>query len=433
MMFVFVLNGNREPLNPVHPAVARMLLRNKQAAVFKRFPFTLILKEVVVEQETEAEPLRLKLDPGSKTTGIAIVNDATGQVVFAAELTHRGQQVRDALLTRCQMRRNRRSRKTRYRPARFLNRTRPKGWLPPSLESRLANVLTWVYRFKRLCPIGAISQELVKFDMQLMENASAGREISGIEYQQGTLAGYEVRQYLLEKWGRKCAYCGNSVVQLQIEHISPRARGGSNRVTNLTLACEPCNTRKGTKTALEFGFPLIQAQARKPLKDAAAVNATRKELLRRLEATGLPVETGTGGMTKYNRTRRGLAKTHWLDAACVGASTPENLQVLVTSVLEIKAKGQGQHCRTLLDKYGFPRLRLTQQKKHFGFQTGDIARAVVTTGKKRGVYNGRVAVNTVGRFNISTLSGVVSGLSHRFFKLIQHSDGYGYQLSKECK
>jgi 5-methylcytosine-specific restriction endonuclease McrA len=420
-MLVFVLNGNREPLNPVHPAVARMLLRNGQAAVFKRFPFTLILKEVV-EQATK--PLRLKLDPGSKTTGIALVNDNTGEVVFAAELTHRGQQIRDALLSRRAMRHNRRARKMRYRPARFLNLRRPKGWLPPSLESRIANILTWVRRLMRLCPVGAISQELVRFDTQLMQDA----EISCVEYQQGTLAGYETRQYLLEKWGRKCAYCGKENVPLQVEHIVPKARGGSNRVSNLTLACEPCNQKKGTKTAAEFGHPKVEKQAKQPLKDAATVNSTRWALYHRLSALGLPVEVGSGGLTKFNRTARGLSKTHWLDATCVGKSTPLDLFIRVTKVLEIKANGRGSHCRTRTDKYGFPRLAMTRVKKHFGFQTGDLAKAVVTSGKKVGVYTGRVAVNKAGRFNITTLTGTINGLGHRFFTLLQHSDGYGYQL-----
>jgi 5-methylcytosine-specific restriction endonuclease McrA len=62
------------------------------------------------------------------------------------------------------------------------------------------------------------------------------------EYQQGTLAGYETREYLLEKWGRQCAYCGAKDVPLQVEHIHPRAKGGSNSITNLTVSCEKCNT-----------------------------------------------------------------------------------------------------------------------------------------------------------------------------------------------
>ena len=111
------------------------------------------------------------------------------------------------------------------------------------MRSRIGNTLTWVARLRRACPVSAFSQELVKFDLQKIENP----EISGVEYQQGTLAGYELREYLLEKWGRKCAYCGKEDAPLQIEHIHPKARGGSDRVSNLTLACEPCNRRKGTR------------------------------------------------------------------------------------------------------------------------------------------------------------------------------------------
>lgn len=104
-----------------------------------------------------------------------------------------------------------------------------------------ACVTTWVARLRRLCPITALSQELVKFDTQAMQHP----EIAGMEYQQGELAGYEIREYLLEKWQRRCAYCQASKVPLQVEHILPKARGGSNRVSNLTLACEPCNQAKG--------------------------------------------------------------------------------------------------------------------------------------------------------------------------------------------
>jgi hypothetical protein len=194
---VFLLDANKQPRDPIHPGYARKLLAWGKAAVFRRFPFTLILKEVRAEavvvaepkpKDREVQPLRVKIDPGSRTTGIVLVNDATGEVVFAAELIHRGQQIRDALLSRRQIRRSRRSRKTRYRPARFLNRKRGADWLPPSLESRVANTVTWVKRLMRLAPIGAISQELVRFDTQLLQNS----EISGVQYQQGELAGYEV-------------------------------------------------------------------------------------------------------------------------------------------------------------------------------------------------------------------------------------------------
>jgi hypothetical protein len=166
-----------------------MLLTQGKAAVFKRYPFTIILMGVI--EQPGVHPLRMKIDPGSKTTGLALVNDTTGEVVFAAELVHRGDAIQKALIQRRAVRRGRRQRNTRYRQPRFANRKRRVGWMAPSLESRVGNVLTWVRRLSGLCPIGAISLELVKFDLQQMEHP----EISGAEYQQGTLTGYEIRQY----------------------------------------------------------------------------------------------------------------------------------------------------------------------------------------------------------------------------------------------
>ncbi|MHC5731855.1 MAG: RRXRR domain-containing protein, partial [Nostoc sp.] len=109
----------------MHPAQARQLLRNAVAAIYRQFPFTLILKES--RSKSPVLHLRLKIDPGAKFTGLALVNDASGEVVFAAELKHRGFAIRDALTSRRQLRRGRRARKTRYRKPRFLNRTRPQG------------------------------------------------------------------------------------------------------------------------------------------------------------------------------------------------------------------------------------------------------------------------------------------------------------------
>lgn len=420
MSNVFVLDSEQRPLAPIHPGYARWLLTHQKAAVFQWYPFTIILKQTI--PAVQPMPLRLKIDPGSKTTGLALVHDASGEVVWGAELTHRGEIVRKRLADRASARRNRRQRKTRYRAPRFANRRRKGGRLPPSLESRIANVLTWVNRLRRLCPIEALSQELVRFDTQVMQQP----EISGVEYQQGTLAGYELREYLLEKWGRACAYCGKSGVPLQIEHITPKARGGSDRASNLTLACEPCNSAKGSKTAAEFGHSEVQAQARLPLKDAAAVNVTRWALYERLQATGLPVEVGTGGRTKWNRTERGLPKTHWLDATCVGASTPVVLQIGRVHPLSITAMGRQRRQMCLMDAFGFPRTRAKGSRVVRGFQTGDLVRAVVRTGKRTGTHMGRVAVKANGAFTIMTRAGRVPDVPARYCVKLQGNDGYAY-------
>jgi 5-methylcytosine-specific restriction endonuclease McrA len=423
---VFVLATNKQPLNPVQPGWARKLLSSGQAAVWRRYPFTIILKTAIADPQVQ--PLRLKLDPGSKTTGIALINDASGEVVAAIALTHRGQAIKVALDKRRAVRRSRRQRKTRYRAPRFDNRKKSQGWLPPSLESRLANTLTWVKRLMRLCPLAALSQELVKFDVAAMENP----EISGLDYQQGALQGYEVREYLLEKWGRQCAYCDAKEVPLEIEHICSRAKGGSSRLGNLTLACRPCNINKGTRDIREFlknqpeRLARILAQAKAPLKDAAAVNATRWALYERLVELDLPVECGSGGRTKYNRTRQGLPKSHWLDAACVGASTPEHLTIKAIVPLLIMATGHGCRQMCSMDEGGFPRTGPKQAKFVKGFQTGDMVRAVVPTGKKAGVHEGRVLVRQSGSFDIRTKQGRITGINARYCRAVHRCDGYSY-------
>jgi 5-methylcytosine-specific restriction endonuclease McrA len=424
---VFVLSSDGQPLDPCHEARARKLLAAGEAVEYRRYPYTIRLLHRRAAEST-THPHRLKLDPGSKTTGLAIVQEDQPRVVWAAELAHRGQQIRDALLARRALRRSRRQRKTRYRPARFLNRRRKDGWLPPSLLHRVLTTLTWARRLRRLCPIGAISMELVRFDTQALQNP----EIAGVAYQRGTLFGWEVWNYLLMKWGHRCAYCGATNMRLEQEHLIPRSRGGSDRITNLTIACRPCNERKGNLTAIEFGFPQLMAQAKRPLKDVAAVNSARWALYQRLLATGLPVEVGTGGRTKWNRARLGWDKSHWRDAAVVGASTPDTLHVAVGSVLLIAATGHGrrQMCRT--NKYGFPTRHVPRRKRHLGFKTGDLVRAVLPSGKHVGTHVGRVAIRSTGKFNIATPAGLVQGIHHRHCQIIQRADGYAYVIRKEA-
>jgi len=283
--------------------------------------------------------------------------------------------------------------------------------------------MTWVERLARYAHITALSQELVRFDTQLVQYP----EIAGVAYQQGELAGYEVRGYLLEKWHRTCAYCQATGVPLQVEHIVPKVRGGTNRVSNLTLACAPCNEKKGSQTAAEFGHPEVQSQAKQPLKDTAAVNSTRWALYQALQSTGLPVETGTGGRTKYNRIRLGLAKSHWADAACVGVSTPEALDIVGTQPLEIRAMGHGtrQMCRS--DRHGFPVQHRARQKHYFGMQTGDLVKAVVPRGKYAGTWISRVVVKASSWFDL-VIRGKKASVHHKHCTRLWAADGYTYSL-----
>src|SRR5215470_7918551 len=142
---VFVLDKQKKPLMPCTPKRARLLLARGRAVVHRVKPFVIRLRDRRAEDSVGQEG-KLKLDPGSKTTGLALVRvEQTSQgeihhAVFLAELHHRGEQVHQHKVTQSQARRRRRSAKLRHRAPRFANRGRRSGWLAPSLLSRVGNL-----------------------------------------------------------------------------------------------------------------------------------------------------------------------------------------------------------------------------------------------------------------------------------------------------
>ena len=291
---------------------------------------------------------------------------------------------------------------------------------------RVLTVETWVNRLRKVALINSIAMELVRFDTHKMVNP----EVSGVEYQQGELAGYEVREYLLEKFNRSCVYCDAENVPLEVEHIQPKSKGGSNRISNLTLACRPCNEAKGNQDIKDFlsGNPnlvkRILSVAKAPLKDAAAVNATRWKLFETLKATGVPVTTGSGAQTKYNRRRFFLPKEHWIDAACVGEV--DKLTILTTQPLFIQAMGHGCRQMVQMDKYGFPRKGYKAKKPVPGWKTGDIINVI--NGKNAGLKGVRIkTVRSKGNFDIRHEDKILS-VSRNHIQAIHRRDGYNYSF-----
>ena len=425
MNHVFVIDAARRPLSMCPPARARAMRREGKAAVLRRYPFTIIRSEA--SPEAVVKPLTVKIDPGAKDTGLSLV-DEQNRLLGAAVLTHRGNAIQEALTERRQYRRNRRARHTRYRQPRFDHHTRPDGWLPPARQHRVDTPLTWVNRFRRFALMDGLAVERVTFDMPRMQNAA----ISGVEYPQGELQGYEVREYLWEQFNRTCCYGAETNVPLEIEHVMAKANGGSNRVSNWCLACRPCTQKKGAQRIEVFLakkpalLAKLKAQLKKPLASAAAVNATRNAILAALCATALPVETGRGAQTKFNRTRLGYPKAHWIDAACVGDSGATVTLDPNTRPLLMKATGHGVRQRGRPDRYGFPRNPAPRVKKFAGDQTGDIVTANIPHGKFAGRDVGRIAIRHRPSFRIST-GGAVFDVHPKNLIKIHSADGYVYR------
>ena len=445
-MVVFVLDQHKRPIMPCSERQARKLLKEGRAVVHRLVPFVIRLKDRIVEQSV-LQPLKLKIDPGYEATGISVVRVAEGKeaAVFFAEVHHRTD-IPEKLLSRRQARWSRRSRRTRYRKPRFDNRRRPEGWLPPSAEARINWALSTVKKLLRWLPIREIIVESAKFDTQKLQNP----EIFGVEYQRDELTGCEVREYLLEKWGRKCAYCGKENVPLEVDHVVPKSRGGTDRVSNLTFTCREGNQTKGNKLLQEWleelkrseravdrkradNVPKVLSQLGEPLKGAAFMNAARHALVERLGSLGLPVFTATTARTKYDRTRLSLPKTHYFDARCVG-EVPDKLEVAAEYVQVFRAVGRGRRQMANFDRHGFPRAHRLRKNVHFGFATGDLVVAEVPAGKYAGRHVGFVAVRASGYFDLKNFLGdrVCQGVSWKRFRLLQRFDGWRYEKFKSA-
>ena len=428
--YVFILNSKQQPLKPCRPKRARLLQKKGKAKAFRRYPFTLILQD----ETPPSEPyLELRIDPGSKYTGFALVNPKN-EVIWAMELQHRGQQISESLTKRAGFRRSRRNRQTRYRKCRF-NRTKPLGWLAPSLMHRVLTVQTWIKRICSYCPVATITIEKVKFDTQKLENP----DIQGVEYQQGTLAGYT----LIEHWGRKCAYCGVQNVPLQIEHIKPKSKGGSNKFSNLTLACDCCNKAKGNKPIEQFLsnqpeiLKKIKNHCQQSLSDAAAVNSTRNKIFEIAKSTGLTVDQGSGALAKLVRSKSKLPKTHWIDAAanCV---YQQAIKLRTHQPLLVTCFGHGNRQAVRCNKSGFPAItvkrneignkvvtRVTPKQIYTHAVAGDIVKIILEKDRKhikKGTYTARVKTPTAVGVEVK-----INGhrITSKLFKSIHRNDGYG--------
>ncbi len=371
---VHVLNIRGKSLMPTSPGKARMLLKKGKAKVVQRCPFTIQLKYPTGEAK---QPITFALDPGYKFVGFSAMTDK--RELISGEVTLRTD-VSEKITEKRMYRRGRRSRNTRYREARFDNRGNKKGkkegWLAPSIQHKLDTYVRLVDKFDKILPITCVTIEISPFDTQKMQNP----EISGVEHQQGTLQGYEVKEYLLEKWGRKCAYCGIESVPFETEHIIPPSRGigGTNRVSNLTIACHDCNQKKDNMTAAEFGHPEVQIMAKKPLKAAAFMNIVRSRLvdLIKKEFPQYQCNETYGYITKYTRIKLELEKTHANDAFVIAnGQNPVQTAKAVIRSKPYQVKQIRRNDRSLqLNRKGFePSIRT----KRYKFKPGDLVKKTI--------------------------------------------------------
>jgi 5-methylcytosine-specific restriction endonuclease McrA len=384
---------------PTTPHKARKLLKTGKVKVVQRTPFMFRLLNATGENKQDIE---LGIDPGYSQSGFSVIT--AKKELLAGEVQFR-MDVSKKLTKRRMYRRTRRSNKTRYRPPRFDNRRREKGWLAPSIQHKLDSHLRLIRKIQKMLPITKIIVEVATFDPQKLQNP----EIRGVEYQQGELQGYEVREYILHKWGRTCAYCGKTNIPLEMEHIIPKSRGGSNRVTNLTLSCRQCNLKKGNMTAKEFGSPQIQAKAKTSLKATPFMNLVRTRLAETLGCTQT-----FGYITKFHRSPMGLPKSHVNDAFVIAGGTTQE-RSSPYQVHQVRRNNRSLQ----KDRKGFKR---AIRKQCYPYQPYDVVNYNNTTYRVKGTHNKgkRVIIVTPPKhksLNVAQIELVTYGKGFQFFSL----------------
>ena len=437
---VFVLDSNNNSLSPTTNAKARRLLSSHKAFVFRLFPFVIKLKQSF----NSTKSFSIKIDPGSSISGISIVDQ--DKALFFFELIHRGKEIKKALFQRRNIRRSRRNRKTRYRKCRFLNRKRKTNWLAPSVKSRADNILNFVKKYSKYIKIDLLSEcnkqsiackkiiiERVSFNTSQL---SSDDKLFGLDYQSGNLKDIKLRKFIFQKYNNCCVYCNGESKdsKLEVEHLVSKANGGTNSTHNLVLSCRTCNELKSTLSLKDFGKLMkkdfTKLEPKKLPKEAAIVQSARNYVINSLKENYI-VETGEGWETKINREENGLPKEHYYDALSVGED--KSYRIVTDKVLIIKAVGRGTRQMCRVDKYGFPRTRAKENRVVKGFMTGDIIRAIVNKGIKKGKYLGKVAIRSNGYFNITTSNGIIQGIGYKDCKVIQKSDGYSYNIKGVSK
>lgn len=370
------MNMRGKMLMPCKPRKARILLRDGKARIVGYEPFTIQLTQATGEQVQE---VHVAVDVGAKHIGIALVSGA--KVLYTAQTDLRDD-ISSLLKTRAEYRRGRRNRKTRYREARFNNRRRHEGWLPPSLESRVHSHFKWADRFCSLVPDPVLHIEVGKFDPAKMINPA----ISGVQYQQGPAAGYyDVRYFVLARDGYTCQVCKKKNKILQTHHIVFRSNGGTDRADNLITVCTDCHTH----AAHQPGGVLYKWQKNgkkvKQYKEPPFMNALRKRMFDRYPQAIFTY----GSQTTPARKALGLAKSHVNDAIAIsGATKITEMPARAARIIQVRSKKRSLHEAT--PRKGRKEPNRTQKRsakntrEKNGFQLSDT----VIAGGRRGYITG---------------------------------------------
>ena len=417
-MKVFVKNLRNEPLMPTTPRKARKLLETGRAKIINYKPFTIQLLYPTGETKQE---ITVGVDLGAKHIGIAIKSQ--NKIIALGEIELRDD-VKSNLDTRRTYRRSRRNRKTRYRKARFQNRKRPKGWLPPSIESRIKNTFNWIDKFSSLLPNPELIIEVGKFDVQKMMNPN----IMGTEYQKGNTYGYyDVRYYVFARDNYTCQVCKGKNKILQTHHIIYRSKGGSDKANNLITVCTDCHTHENHRQGQIFHKWMIAGKKLPSYKETLFMNIIRRRIY-----TKYPnAKVVYGSYTTVKRKELGLEKTHYNDAlAITGITVNFKNEVGVFKIKQFRKKKRSLHEATARKGRTEPNRTQKRNSKNTKYQNGfylnDKVRVLGKIGFISGFTNGGCYIKDIRGNYITLPDKTYKQVGYKHLEFINYNNNWQF-------
>ena len=387
-MLVFILNLQGKPLMPCKPRNARMLLKMGKAKVVQKMPFTIKLK---YGSSGFKQKLTAGMDTGSKVIGTAVVN-SKGDVVYQAETTLRGEEIKSKMETRSMYRRSRRGRKTRYRTPRFLNRkaSTKLNRLPPSTKHKVEAHLREKKSLESILPITSWRLELASFDIHAISNPNVSK-VAWWTYQRGDMYGFQnLKQYVLKRDSYTCQSCKKNTkknVELHVHHIIFKSNGGTDTKNNLIILCKQCHDQLHKKKNAQGISTKLTAKANhtKHATEVSIVAARLRKHFGEFEET-------FGFITKIDRMEQGLSKKHFIDAAVI-ASKGFPVKLLTKTIIQrLVSKGDYQQTKGARSEKTIPTGKL------FGLRKYDLIKTANGTGLVKGK-------RSSGYFAISDIHG----------------------------
>jgi len=368
--YSFVLDANGKPLSPTKETKAWYMIRKGKAKLVAKYPMVIQLNRVISDDELCKDEVRCGIDDGGLHTGIALVQkcQTKNKVLFKGTIEQRND-IKYLMDVRKSYRRYHRQQK-RHRKARFNNRSSSmrKGRIAPSILQKRQATMRVIYHLNKWINTTNYWLEDVAIDIRALTD---DYKPYNWQYQKSNRLDENIRKAVILRDGCKCMECGKTNTKLEVHHINPRRRNGSNTLGNLISLCKKCHQKTEGKEEqyMQHYFDLLNSSDTKNLNYASHVMIGKHWLREQLSELGI-LHLTSGGDTSNKRIDWDIEKSHSNDAICITDLKPDTTEVKEWTIKPMRRQSKAKTDNVLGIKH--------RDLVEYTFRNGETHRGYVT-------------------------------------------------------